>query len=181
MGEGNLWPAGNLMHRAIGLLIGVCCLPLGGCGFHLRGMEAATFPPQLSVMRVTMGGAAAYPPLLVEVRDALRTRAGVRLADDVAAKVPTLTLSGETITSDVVAIDVTGKATDYQLNYRVSFSLSDAAGREIIPDRTIKLEREYSFNKLNVLATERESRFLQDEMRRDAVEQIIRQLASVPR
>ncbi len=169
------------MYRVIGLLLAVCSLPLGGCGFHLRGMGSATFPPQLSVMRVTMGGAAAYPPLLVEVRDALRTEAGVRLVNDVGAKVPALTLSGETTTSDIVAIDVTGEATDYQLNYRVSFSLSDAAGREIIPGRTIKLQREYSFNKLSVLATERESRSLLGEMRRDAVEQIIRQLAAISR
>jgi len=163
------------------LLLVVCFLPLSGCGFHLRGTASATLPPQLATLRVTMGGAAAYPPLLVDVRNALRTEDGVRLVDDVAAHVPTLTLSGETITSEIVAIDVTGKASDYLLNYKVSFSLADAAGREIIPSRTIKLQREYSFNKLNVLATERESRFLQDKMRRDAVEQIIRQLASVPR
>ncbi|MHB8454271.1 MAG: LPS-assembly lipoprotein LptE [Acidiferrobacterales bacterium] len=174
-------PVSNPIYRVIGLLLAVCSLLLGGCGFHLRGMGSATFPPQLLAMRVTMGGAAAYPPLLVEVRDALRTEAGVRLVNDVAAKVPALTLSGETVTSDVVAIDITGMATDYQLNYKVSFSLSDAAGHEIISDRTIKLQREYSFNKLSVLATERDSRSLLDQMRRDAVEQIIRQLASVQR
>lgn len=173
--------AGGFTWQSLGMLLAAFGLLLSACGFHLRGVESATLPPQLSRLRVTMGGASAYPPLLVEMRDALQTEAGVHLVDDIAAHVPTLTLSGETITSEISAIDVTGTASDYIMNYKVSFSLTDAAGRDIIPSRTIKIQRDYSFNKLNVLATERENRSLQNQMRRDALDQIIRELASVPR
>lgn len=157
----------------------IALLLLGGCGFHLRGVQSATLPTRLSVLRVTMAGGAAFPPLLVRMRDALRTETGAHLVDTPAPGVPTLTLWGESISSEVAAIDVTGRATEYMLDYQVSFSLVDAAGRQIIPPRTIKIQREYSFNKLNVLATERENQFLQNDMRRDAVHQIIRQLAAV--
>ena len=173
--------ASGFTSRSLGLLIAACCLQLSGCGFHLRGVESTTLPPQLSRLRVTMGGASAYPTVLVELRDALRTEAGAHLVDDSAAPVPTLTVSGETITSEIAAIDVTGTASDYIMNYKVSFSLSDASGHPIIRDRTIKIQRDYSFNKLNVLATERENQSLQDQMRRDAIDQIIRELASLPR
>ncbi len=168
---------GGLVRRTIGLTLVAGMLVLGACGFHLRGMRSAMLPPQLSKLRVTMAGGAAYPPLLVEMRNTLRTETNTRLVDNPSARVPTLTLSGEIISSEVAAIDITGRATEYMLDYRVSFSLADAAGRPIIPTRTIKIQREYSFNKLNVLATERENQFLQNDMRRDAVRQIIRQLA----
>ena len=161
------------------LLVVAGFLSLGGCGFHLRGTQHAVLPAQLSVLRVTMGGGSAYPPLLVKMRDALRTETDARLIDNAAARVPTLTLWGENIGSEVAAIDVTVRATEYMLDYEVSFSLTDASGRQIIPAHTIKIQREYRFNKLNVLATERENAFLQNDMQRDAVHQIIRQLVAV--
>ncbi len=170
--------AGRSARQAARLLV-VAGVLLGGCGFHLRGTRHAVLPAQFSVLRVTMSGGTAYPPLLVEMRDALRTEAGAHLTDNPAVHVPTLTLWGESIGSEVAAIDITGRATEYLLDYRVSFSLSGADGKPIIPARTIKIQREYGFNRLNVLATERENAFLQDAMRRDAVRQIIRQLALV--
>ncbi|MHB8346455.1 MAG: LPS-assembly lipoprotein LptE [Acidiferrobacterales bacterium] len=171
--------AGGSFGHVARLLAVVGLLSLGGCGFHLRGLQSAELPARLSALRVTMGGGAAYPPMLVEMRDALRTETGTRLINNPAARVPTLSLWGENIGSEVAAIDVTGRATEYLLDYEVSFSLTDAAGRQIIPARTIKIQRQYSFNKLNVLATGRETGFLQDDMRRDAVRQIIRQLVAV--
>ncbi len=171
--------AGGSFGRVVKPLVIAGLLLLGGCGFHLRGLQSAELPARLSALRVTMGGGAAYPPLLVEMRDALRTETGTRLVNNPAARVPTLTLWGENIGSEVAAIDVTGRATEYILDYEVSFSLANAAGRQIIPARTIKIQRQYSFNKLNVLATERETGFLQNDMRRDAVQQIIRQLVAV--
>ncbi len=167
------------MQRIFRLLFVAGFLSLGGCGFHLRGTQLAALPAQLSTLRITMGGGVAYPPLLVEMRDALRTETGARLTDNAAAQVPTLTLWGESISSEVAAIDVTGRATEYLLDYKMHFNLTDAAGHLIIPDRTIKVQREYSFNKLNVLGTERETGFLQNDMRRDAVRQVIRQLVAI--
>jgi outer membrane lipopolysaccharide assembly protein LptE/RlpB len=41
------------------------------------------------------------------------------------------------------------------------------------------LQREYSFDRLNVIATEKQSELLQTEMRRDAAQQILRRLASL--
>jgi outer membrane lipopolysaccharide assembly protein LptE/RlpB len=51
---------------------------LTSCGFHLRGASAVALPPELSSLRVTMGGAS-YPPLLVEVRNL--DFAGLKLED----------------------------------------------------------------------------------------------------
>ena len=81
---------------------------LSGCGFHLRDTSAVALPPELSNLRVTMGGAG-YPPLLVEVRNALLALGNVRLTDDVSATVPVLLLHSESSVSQVLAIDSSGR------------------------------------------------------------------------
>jgi LPS-assembly lipoprotein len=153
-------------------------LLLPACGFHLRGQGSASLPPALTTLRLS---AAAYAPLTVEMRNALKGQAGVKVIEDMDAAVPTLTLYGEAIESQVQAIDITGKVSDYLLNYSVGFSLTDATGKPLLAPQFIKLQREYTFDKLNVLAKEREDEFLRHEMQRDAVQQILRRLASLAR
>lgn len=153
-------------------------LALSACGFQLRGAGGATLPAELSVMRVTAGGPA-YPAMLVEMRNALQSQAGVRLVD--TPGVPTLTLLAESADSQVLAIDSTGKVSNYLLNYSLTFALADAAGQELLGPQSVKLQREYSFDKLSVLAKEKEDEFLRREMRGDAVQQILRRLARVGR
>ncbi len=156
------------------ILIG--CLLLNACGFHLYGQQSAKLPASLATLRLS---APAYAPLTVEMRNALKGRAGIRLVEDIDASVATLTLSDEHISSQVQAIDITGKVSDYLLNYSVTFSLNAADGKVLLPSQVIKLQREYTFDKLNVLAKAREDEFLRQEMRRDAVQQILRRLANL--
>lgn len=150
---------------------------LSGCGFHLRGTSSTALPPELSTLRVTMGGAG-YPLLLVEVRNALLALGNVRLTDDVSASVPVLQLNSETSTSQVLAIDSSGRISAYLLNYRVDYSLIGADKKALFPNQSVKLQREYGFDRLNVIASEKQSEFLQNEMRRDVAQQILRRLAS---
>ena len=153
-------------------------LILSGCGFHLRGTSSVALPPELSALRVTMGGTG-YPPLLVEVRNALLALGNVRLTDDVSASVPVLQLLGESSTSQVLAIDSSGRISAYLLNYRVDYSLIGADKKPLLQSQSVKLQREYGFDRLNVIASEKQSEFLQNEMRRDVAQQILRRLARV--
>ena len=154
----------------------ILCLFLSGCGFHLRGASSVALPPELSTLRVTMGGKG-YPPLLVEMRNALLALGDVRLTDDVSASVPVLQLHGESSESQVLAIDSSGRISAYLLNYRVDYSLVGADNKPLLPKQSVKLQREYGFDRLNVIASEKQSEFLQNEMRRDVAQQILRRLA----
>jgi LPS-assembly lipoprotein len=151
------------------------------CGFHLRQAASLALPASLSTLRVTMSdNRSAYPPLLVEMRNALHAQSGVIVeAKDTKANVPLLDLFGEYYAAQVLAVDTSGKVSAYLLNYSVSFKLADAAGKDLITRQRIKLQREYTFDQFNVLAKEKEEQYLRDEMRRDAVQQILRQLAAV--
>ena len=159
-----------------GLFLGILCLTFSGCGFQLRGVASTALPPELSTLRVTMGGGS-YPPLLVEVRNALLALGNVRLTDDVSASVPVLQLHAESNNTQVLAIDSSGRISAYLLNYRVDFSLIGSDSRMLLPKQSVKLQREYGFDRLSVLASEKQSEFLQAEMRRDVVQQILRRLA----
>lgn len=166
-------------HAAVVPLYLVPCilyLILSGCGFHLRGTSSVALPPELSTLRVTMGGAG-YPPLLVEVRNALLALGSVRLTDDVSASVPVLQLNSESSTSQVLAIDSSGRISAYLLNFRVDYSLIGADKKPLLQNQSVKLQREYGFDRLNVLASEKQNEFLQSEMRRDVAQQILRRLA----
>ena len=166
---------GSLRRRRMFILGG--CLLLSACGFHLRGQESAQLPASLATLHIS---AATYAPLTVELRNALKGQAGIRLVEGLDASAATLILGGEQIQSQVQAIDIAGKVSVYLLNYSVTFSLNGADGKVRLPAQTIKLQREYTFDKLSVLAKEREDEFLRQEMRRDAVQQILRRLASAP-
>ncbi len=152
-------------------------LTLNGCGFQLRGASSVTLPPELRLLRVSMG--AGFPPLLIEVRNSLRVLGNVKLTEDATASVPVLNLLNEQSISEVLSIDSTGRINAYLLSYRVDFSLTGADGKALLPVQAVKLQREYTFDRLNVLATEHQSEFLQNEMRRDAAQQILRRLASL--
>lgn len=156
---------------------------LAACGFHLRGTDAVDLPPSLRHLRVTMADRLAYPPLLVEMRNALRTQAGVTLEPADASAMPQLNLAGEAFLSEplvsVVSANVT--ASGYVLSYKVAFSLKDAAGKDLLTPQTVKVQREYDFDPNNVVAKEKEEDFLRAEMQRDAVRQIMRRLAAIER
>lgn len=146
-------------------------LTLTACGFHLRGASSATLPPALSGLQVAMPGLLLEPPLLVDVRNALRAE-GV----GATAQGPTLMLLGEQFTVEVLAIDTTGRVSEYLLNYALRYQVNDAAGQPLIRPTSIKLQREQSFDRLNVLATEKEQAFLKESMRQQAIAQLLRQL-----
>ena len=126
---------------------------------------------------VVQGSQAAHDPLLVAMRTALQTQAGVKVEE--AQDVPTLVLSGEGFESQVLSVSATGKVAEYLLKYEVSFRLAGPEGRELAPAQTVKLHRDLSFDRLNVIAKEKEEEELRRDMRRDAVQQILRRLAKL--
>jgi LPS-assembly lipoprotein len=170
----------QLRAAVVSLYLASCIfsLLLPGCGFHLRGASSVALPPELSVLRVTMSGTG-YPPLLVEVRNSLLALGGVKLTDDVSANVPVLRLQNESNLNQVLAIDSNGRISAYLINYRVDYSLLGANSKPLLQNQSVKLQREYGFDRLNVIATEKQKEFLQNEMRRDVAQQILRRLASV--
>lgn len=153
---------------------------LAACGFHLRGRESVELSPALARVWVDMGARPAFPLLLVEMRNALKTQTRVELADG-ASGAAVLTLFAESFQShaELASANGTPVTSGYILNYRVSYRLQDASGNVLVPGKAVKLQRQYDFDPNNVVAKEKEQDYLRGEMQRDAVQQILRQLAAL--
>ena len=157
-------------------VVGLAALLLAGCGFHLRSAHEFALPASLSVLRVRMPSSGLkYPGLVLVVRHALEDR-GVRITDH--GKAPAVVLGGETTTPVVVTVNSNGGASAYLLDYAVTFSLVGPGGRLLMAPRTVRVQREYSFNPENVLAMAREQSYLERRMRASAARQIVWALAA---
>ena len=151
-------------------------LLLSGCGFQLRGAGAYKLPDSLATLRVIVQGSQSVnDPLRLAMEDTLRTQAGATVVQ--TGDVPVLIVSTENIENQVLAVDTSGKVSAYLVRYELSFNVVDAAGEALLPPQTLRLQRDYRFNPLNVLAKEQEEETLKRELRRDALSQIVRRLA----
>ena len=149
---------------------------LAGCGFQLRGLGTAQLPPSLATLRVVVQGSQSVNDLLrLAMEDALRTQAGATVVQ--TGDVPVLIVSTENVDSQVLTVDASGKVSTYLVRYELSFNVVDAGGEVLLLPQTLRLQRDYRFNPLDVLAKEQEEETLKRELRRDALSQIVRRLA----
>jgi outer membrane lipopolysaccharide assembly protein LptE/RlpB len=118
--------------------------------------------------------------LQTELERALIAQAGVTLAVGDNGSVPTLNIYSEQSDSRAVSVDINVNVSEFLLRYQVIFGVTDAAGKELVARQTITLQRAFIFDRLHVLAMEREEQELRDQMRQEAVQAIIRRLASGP-
>ncbi len=135
-------------------------------------------PSALSVLQVRVeGNLQENNPLLVAMKNALHSQTDIQIQD--AGDAPRLVLYGEYSDSQVLSVTSTGKVDEYLLKYEVSFRLADKDGKSLSEPQTVKVQRDHQFDRLNVLAKEREEQELRREMQRDAVQQILRRLSRV--
>lgn len=160
------------------LLLATCCLLVVSCGFHPRGTGKVEMPAALSVLQVKVeGNLLENNPLLVAMKNALRSQTDIRIQE--SGDAPQLMLYGEQSDSQVLSVTSTGKVDEYLLKYDLSFRLIGRDGKILSPPQTVKVRRDHQFDRLNVLAKEREEQELRSEMQRDAVQQILRRLSRI--
>ncbi len=146
-------------------------LVLSACGFHLRG--SVELPESLNSVALT--GTDRNSELGLGIRDAFN-RSGSRVEDSPAQARSVLVILEDKTERRVLSVDGLGRASAYTLNYTLSFRLDTADGKPWIPRQSITLQRQYRFNPDTILAKgDQELRFY-NEMRRDAIDQMMRRL-----
>jgi LPS-assembly lipoprotein len=153
-------------------LIGVALMALlTACGFHLRGTASL---PQESLY---ISGPA-YSAFANDLKRAILAGTNTRIADDAAEADATLFILGENRAKLILTLTQQGTVREFQLRYSIAYRLADRAGKEIMPPSEIVLVRSYVYNDQQVLAAESEEAFLYRDMQQDAVQQLLRRLAS---
>ncbi len=147
---------------------------LAGCGFHLRG---STPDSRLAFDSVYVE-APRGTPLERELRGAVRT-GGTRLAADPKSATVVLRILNEARERKILTLNAQGQVREFSLTYRVNFEVADPANRKLLPANEIALQSLLSYSESQALAKETEERMTFDDLRRDAISQIMRQLSRV--
>lgn len=151
------------------LLVVVLGLALAACGFRLRGTADVPFE-SLYLPNATTGVA-------LDLKRNIQAGTKARVVDDPKGADAIMQFTEETRQKEILSLTGTGRVREFQLRYRVGFRLHDGKGNDFLPQQTIQLTRDVSFNDSEVLAKETEEQLLYRDMQSDMVQQIMRRLA----
>lgn len=146
---------------------------LSGCGFRLRGAAELPFET-IYVPNATAGVA-------LDLKRNLQVGTRARVVDEPKDAQAILQFTQETREKEILSLTGGGRVREFQLRYRVGFRVHDGKGGEFVPQSTIQLSRDVTYNDAAVLAKEAEEQLLYRDMQTDMVQQIMRRLAAAQR
>jgi LPS-assembly lipoprotein len=152
------------------LLAAALCLALAGCGFQLRGTADVPFET-LYLPNSNTG-------IALDLKRNIQTGTRAKVVDDPKTAQAILQFNEETRSKEILSLTGTGRVREFQLRYRVGFRVHDGKGGEYVPQSTIQLTRDVTFNDSEILAKESEEQLLFRDMQSDMVQQIMRRLAA---
>ena len=143
---------------------------LAGCGFQLRGVADVPFE-SLYLPNATSG-------IALDLKRNIQAGTRVKVVDDAKGAEAVMHFTEETRQKEILSLTGTGRVREFQLRYRVGFRVSDNKGGDFVPQNTIILTRDITFNDTEILAKEQEEQLLFRDMQSDMVQQIMRRLAT---
>lgn len=159
------------MHRGVAILfVAVLALSLSACGFHLRGQYA--IPDFLK--EVTLRTPASSKDFDKEMRLALERNNILPDGGDIVVEV-----TRENLTRQTSTVDSHAKAAEYTLVYTVEYRVGQLGQKLSGPKQSLILRRSYQYSTTNVVGKSTEEDTLVRELRTDAANQIVRQLATL--
>jgi LPS-assembly lipoprotein len=149
-------------------------LLLGACGFHLRGQAAFALPFQTLYVKSANG----FAPFITELKHAIEVN-GVGITETPQQAQLTLDIVSESTDRQILSLSASGRVLEYRLYYRVSYQAYDNKRRDWLAPDQITLQRDFSWDDAQVIAKEQEQTLLYQDMRSDAVQQMLRRLNHV--
>jgi len=156
-----------------GWLAIVLVAALAGCGFQLRG--AAPLPFESLYVPGAGGGIA------LDLKRNIQAGTDAKVVDEAKQADAVLQFTREERQKVILSLTATGRVREFQLRYIVAFRVVDNKGNDYVPQSTIELTRDITFNDADVLAKESEEQLLYRDMQNDMVQQIMRRLAAAKR
>lgn len=148
---------------------------LSGCGFQLRG---TTPESQLSFDSVYLQ-APRGTPLERELRAAILSQGNTVLATDQKTGAVTLRILSEAQEKKILTLNAQGQVREFSLLYRINFEVVDKDDNKLLKPNELALQAFLSYSESQALAKETEERLTYNDLRRDAVSQIMRQLSRI--
>lgn len=154
-------------------LLLILVLLLSACGFHLRGYNQNGTEYNFRTLYLKT---ASETPFTSELRINLELTK-VTLATSPAEADLVLDIVSESTDKQIIALSGAGQVREFQLRYKVSLRAYDSKQNDWLNADEILLQRSLTFDDSQILAKEQEEAMLLQEMRSDAVQQVLRRLA----
>lgn len=146
----------------------VLALALSSCGFHLRGNLPLSQFPAVFVQSDAHSE-------LAELLNERLSQNSVRLLDSKQADAPTIQLVSDTLERRTLSLFPSGQVAEYELIYKVRYYLIMPGAEPAF--NQFELYRDYQDDPNQALAKARELDLLLSELRQQAANRIIRQMA----
>lgn len=158
------------------LLLFLSALLLSGCGFQLRG----SLPTLPEVMTDTYLQGDRNSRVYQESASAIQSSGG-RLVEQRTSASAVLILHDERFARRNLSSDTRGRVNAYEHRLQLVFSLADNQGEMLAERQQVEILREQRIDPDNVLAADQEQEILRQEMRRQAIAQMLRRLQLISR
>jgi LPS-assembly lipoprotein len=147
-------------------LVAFIAMALSACGFALRG--SYILPSVLNPISVIGEDSTTQRDLIAGIK-----RAGGMVSEAAPLR---LHLTTERITRQTTSIDSRAKAAEYTLFFELGYQLRYPSGVPATADRVVRLRRTYQFDNTRIVGKYEEENTLIDDLRQQAVAQIMTQL-----
>jgi LPS-assembly lipoprotein len=146
---------------------------LSACGFHLQG----AFTTPVEMKRTYIVSSDRYSLFIREFEARLRS-AGVELSDSAADATAIFTISFDDTSQRVLSVSARNVPTEYEVYYTLTYSL-DAGTTSLMPEQTVTLTRDYTYDPTLVLGKAREEELLRDAIVQDLVRIVMKQISTL--
>lgn len=153
------------MLRIIKTLILCTLLLMSACGYHLRGSHGL---PE-AYKSVYFQGASSH--LKKSVRRALRSSDGFLVSNAGESDI-VIQIVKEEMDKRSLSLSPTGRATEYELAYKLHYSLYDTAGKKIAEPQKIEIIKNYFNDQEDILAKNKEEQVIRNEIYQKAAQTI---------
>jgi len=163
------------MRRRQFLLVALSAGVLSGCGFQLRGQAA--LPPVLDETYIDSQRPPGSPPSPLEavLQRSLRAN-GVQVVEQPTARSARLILLSETPRQRLISTDAIGDTREYELSYRVNYTLIAADGQRLQPPTAITATRNIVYRETEVLGSFETTEIINRELLNEVSATLVRQL-----
>lgn len=148
-------------------------LLVAACGFRLRGTADVPFET-LYIPNAVTG-------IALELKRQIQAGTDAKVVDEAKGAEAVLAFSHETREKEILSLTAAGRVREFRLRYRVGFRVHDGKGGDYVPQSSLELTRDVTFNDAQVLAKEAEEQLLFRDMQSDMVQQIMRRLSAAQR
>lgn len=146
----------------------ILSIVVSACGFHLRGQLPLSETVDVLYIDADEG------EFKSQLIDSLES-SGATVVEDLATAKAILQIKDEYTEREALTVDANGKASSYKLYYTVKYVVADSQ-QELLKQGSVVEQRQYDFEIGQAVRQESEEAELTEEMRKELVIKLIRQL-----